>query len=79
VALIHQQQYSNSYDELRRYEIYEANLDLIEKHNNIPGCSYQMAMNQFGDMSLEEFVSWFGRPRNQTSVSKLACLFLTVC
>jgi cathepsin L len=53
------QQHKKSYDAdefFYRYNVFKANLDKIHAHNH-GGHSYSMAMNQFGDMTGDEFIS----------------------
>lgn len=49
-----QKQYSSIDEELRRYEIFSANLQEIERHNNQQS-SYTKAVNFFSDLTDEEF------------------------
>jgi cathepsin L len=47
-----------------RFNIFKANLALIEEHNNGPA-DWKMGLNQFADLSKEEFRSYLGlKPRN---------------
>ena len=50
--------YSNRLEEALRFQIFKANLEFIEKHNakaDAGEVSYRLAMNQFGDMTPNEF------------------------
>jgi len=52
--------YSKKYatdDFFNRYELFKANLDLIELHNSQAGITSTMGVNQFTDMSSAEFAS----------------------
>lgn len=56
----HQKKYTEA--ELpRRKEIFERNLAEIEKHNALNVSSYQMGVNQFTDLTSEEFAAYLGR------------------
>lgn len=52
----HRRDYSGSQEE-QRFEIFRRNLEQIAAHNAEPGRSWDMAMNQFSDLSDEEFQS----------------------
>ena len=43
--------YSSKEERLARHGIFNANLVLIKQHNNKPGVSYKMGVNQFSDMT----------------------------
>jgi len=54
-----QNQKSYHHDEfLARYKIYKNNMDFINQHN-AKNASYKVAMNKFGDLSVEEFSGLF--------------------
>jgi cathepsin L len=54
-----QNQKSYHHDEfLHRYRTFKSNLDFIEAHNKA-GKSFSVAMNKFGDLSVEEFSSMY--------------------
>jgi cathepsin L len=53
------QKHEKSYDAeefFSRYNVFKANMDKIHKHN-LGEHTYTMAMNQFGDMTAEEFIA----------------------
>jgi len=49
-------EYSKS-EETYRFTVYQENVQKIEKHNADPSQTYKMAINQFTDMTQEEFVA----------------------
>jgi len=54
-----QNQKSYHHDEfLHRYRIFKSNLDFINNHN-AKNLSYVVAMNQFGDLTIEEFSKYY--------------------
>ncbi|XP_063906830.1 procathepsin L-like [Zophobas morio] len=68
--------YQKSYDdseEQKRFDIFETNLRTIEDHNKQYGdkkVSYKMAVNQFADLTCDEFAQYYARgykPRNTES------------
>ena len=48
--------YSGLDEELRRYNIFKANVESIETHNS-QGSSYTRGVNQFSDLTEEEFMA----------------------
>lgn len=48
-------QYEDASETFRRYTIFKANTDRIHAHNTAGNSSYTMKMNQFGDLTTEEF------------------------
>merc|ERR1711936_899952 len=50
-------QYNSPKEFVQRKAIFEANLKEIEKHNAYKGNSYSMGINQFTDMTQQEFDS----------------------
>jgi C1A family cysteine protease len=55
-------------EELKRIQIFEANLKKIEEHNKLfdkNEVSYKMAINQFGDLSQEEFLDYLKTYNNK--------------
>lgn len=44
-------------EEERRHEIFRDNLKKIEQHNNNSNSTYKMGLNQFADMTKDEFLS----------------------
>jgi cathepsin L len=49
--------YSTSSEAKYRMEVFTANMKMMREHNNLPGVSYQMGVNQFSDLTKEEFRS----------------------
>ena len=47
--------YSSPKEYVQRKTIFETNLKEIEKHNELKGQTYTQGVNQFTDMSQEEF------------------------
>ncbi len=50
----HKRSYESS-EFVRRWNTWKANAKFVEKHNSDPKQTYKVAMNQFGDMSPQEF------------------------
>jgi len=46
--------YNGDEEEARRFKIFKDNVDLIHEHNS-KGASYELGVNQFADLTLEEF------------------------
>lgn len=71
--------YATKHEEQLRFEIFADNLDRIMRHESNPNRTHFLAMNQFGDLTNEEFVarytslrpvsSPFLRSRNEHSIS----------
>ena len=55
----HGKQYSDDKTESLRYTIWKSNSDYVEEHNKA-GKSYTLGMNQFGDLTVEEFAELNG-------------------
>ena len=55
----HGKQYSDDKMESLRYTIWKSNSDYVEEHNKA-GKSYTLGMNQFGDLTVEEFAEMNG-------------------
>jgi len=54
------QQHKKSYDAdefFYRFNVFKSNLDKIHQHNQHGGKSWKMSMNQFGDMTADEFIA----------------------
>jgi C1A family cysteine protease len=70
-------EYGKSYETaefFNRFNVFKANLDIIREHNS-KNMSYTMGMNEFGDMTWEEFrASYIGgyKPRTDSVRSKFA-------
>jgi len=47
--------YKNEEEKLHRFQVWLHNLDRISKHNSDTSQSFKMKLNQFGDLTLEEF------------------------
>lgn len=63
--MMHTKSYANRAEESRRYGIYMANSLLIAKHNQkfaIKEVSYKMGINEFSDMTAEEFLETMTTP-----------------
>lgn len=52
-------QYQNSTEHFYRFQIYLDNLKFIEKHNSDKTQTYTVEMNEFGDMTTEEFIEQY--------------------
>ncbi|KAJ3641087.1 hypothetical protein Zmor_027607 [Zophobas morio] len=62
--LTHKKQYSNPLEEVRRLAIFKDNLAQIEEHNAKYAkgeVTYSKAINQFGDLTKEEFLAYVNR------------------
>jgi cathepsin L len=53
-AAVHGKDYKSKYEYNYRMAVYKSNLDFIESHNR-QNLGFTVAMNQFGDLTLEEF------------------------
>lgn len=51
-----------------RYTIYQQNLDDIEAHNSA-GHSWTKGVNQFADMTTDEFKAWYSRPLPESALA----------
>ena len=51
----HGKEYCCQEEESLRLEVFTANLKKIEEHNETPGKTWTMAVNQFADLTEEEF------------------------
>jgi len=51
---LYSKEYKNEIEENARRSIFEANLEMIKQHNS-QGHSFTLAMNQFADLTHEEF------------------------
>merc|ERR550519_2805955 len=52
----HEKRYDSRTEELHRFEVFNANLKNIMEHNEA-GHSYKMGINEFSDLTQEEFES----------------------
>jgi cathepsin L len=60
---LHQKSYSDSSEELKRFQIWQQNSDYILKHNLAADNGYftfWLRMNRFGDLSNKEFAQYNG-------------------
>ncbi|KAK9073387.1 hypothetical protein SSX86_007711 [Deinandra increscens subsp. villosa] len=62
--------YSSLEEKERRFQIFKDNLMYIEQHNS-GNHSYKLGLNQFADLSVEEYRLLYNRPRNIDSKRKL--------
>lgn len=53
--------YKDDVEKAERFKIFKENVDFIESFNNDATHSYQLAINQFADITSEEFQSMVGR------------------
>ncbi|CAK8530680.1 unnamed protein product [Lathyrus sativus] len=53
----HGRTYTNSYEMEKRLQIFKENLEYIEKFNNAGNKSYTLGLNQFSDLTSEEFMA----------------------
>eukprot|EP00808_Paulinella_micropora_P007250 g64805.t1 len=53
--LKYQKQYKSTAEEARRFEAFKFNLDFVTTHNAAGNYTYKVAMNQFADLTVEEF------------------------
>ncbi|XP_058751050.1 zingipain-2-like [Vicia villosa] len=51
--------YTNSYEMEKRLQIFKSNLKYIEKFNNAGNKSYNLGLNQFSDLTNEEFMALY--------------------
>jgi Papain family cysteine protease/Cathepsin propeptide inhibitor domain (I29) len=57
----HNKTYSTAEEHAHRYEIFKSNADFVKRHNS-EGHSYTVGINQFADLTLEEFSAKYLRP-----------------
>ncbi|XP_010427118.1 PREDICTED: probable cysteine protease RDL3 [Camelina sativa] len=54
----------------RRFMVFKDNLELIEKHNSVPNLTYELGLNQFADLTDDEFQDiYLGGKTKKTSLS----------
>ena len=64
------------YDEnefYKRYEIFKSNYKRVVDHNAIPDSGFELEINQFADLTDEEFISKYARlivPAHKTAANK---------
>jgi len=65
--------YKNEEEKLHRFQVWLHNLDRISKHNSDTSQSFKMKLNQFGDLTLEEFEIYVekGLKKNNTPKRRL--------
>lgn len=51
--------YTNSYEMEKRLQIFKSNLEYIEKFNSVGNKSYNLGLNQFSDLTNEEFMALY--------------------
>lgn len=71
--------YSSEADEMKRREIFNKNVDIIDKHNFLESLglkSYKLGVNEWADLTLEEFVAlmtgYSAEKRNKTGATYLS-------
>ncbi|XP_072968500.1 senescence-specific cysteine protease SAG39-like [Typha angustifolia] len=52
--------YTNAEEKQRRFQVFKRNVEYIESSNNKPGQSYNLTVNQFADLTNEEFMVTHG-------------------
>jgi C1A family cysteine protease len=53
--------YKNNEEEIHRFQVFVQNLERIGKHNSDESKTFKMKLNQFGDMTVEEFEEYMIR------------------
>ncbi|XP_020238706.1 ervatamin-B-like [Cajanus cajan] len=53
----HQRSYTDEAEKQKRFKIFMENLEYIEKFNNAENTSYKMGLNQFSDLTDQEFIA----------------------
>jgi len=66
--------YSHS-EQIYRFEIWKENKEYIENNNADPESSFKLAMNQFGDMTKEEFAKAVSGLRSYNNISSHGIIF----
>lgn len=51
--------YTNIYEMEKRFQIFKENLEYIEKFNKVGNKSYTLGLNEFSDLSSEEFMALY--------------------
>lgn len=70
----HGKKYKDSFDESKRFNVWQSNAKFIERHNlrKAKGLeSYQMDLNQFTDLTYEEFIANFTGANLSLSLANL--------
>eukprot|EP01121_Diplochlamys_sp_Union-15-3_P014997 TRINITY_DN4873_c0_g1_i3.p1 TRINITY_DN4873_c0_g1~~TRINITY_DN4873_c0_g1_i3.p1 ORF type:complete len:322 (-),score=63.06 TRINITY_DN4873_c0_g1_i3:76-1041(-) len=66
---IYGKSYSSVEEEAKRFSIWSQNAEFISQHNTNEGKTYSVAMNKFGDLTNEEFVSQYLSGKRQITRS----------
>nr|KYP43312.1 Fruit bromelain [Cajanus cajan] len=53
----HQRSYTDEAEKQKRFKIFMENLEYVEKFNNAENTSYKMGLNQFSDLTEQEFIA----------------------
>ncbi|KAJ0399318.1 hypothetical protein ATCC90586_000452 [Pythium insidiosum] len=62
---VHQKQYASPLESEMRRAVFEVNARAVVEHNNKAGATFSMELNQFADLTWEEFKTWYlGAPQN---------------
>ncbi|KAE9604619.1 hypothetical protein Lal_00010901 [Lupinus albus] len=77
VAKIHEQwmiqyerSYENDFEKEKRLKIFKENLEYIEKFNNNANKSYKLGLNQFSDLTKDEFISSYTGLNTDFNISR---------
>jgi C1A family cysteine protease len=65
--------YSSMADRALRHQIFQANYDLIIAHNRNPSVTYTLELNQFADLTFEEFEAYYLTEIHGADSSKTHC------
>jgi len=55
----HGRTYKDEAEKARRFQVFKANADFVDRSNAAGGNSYQLAINEFADMTNDEFVAMY--------------------
>ncbi|GLD95779.1 hypothetical protein PINS_up004457 [Pythium insidiosum] len=62
---VHQKKYASPLENEMRRTVFEVNARAVVEHNNKADATFSMELNQFADMTWEEFKTWYlGAPQN---------------
>ncbi|KAE9604609.1 hypothetical protein Lal_00011067 [Lupinus albus] len=77
VAKIHEQwmiqyerSYANDIEKEKRLKIFKENLEYIEKFNNNANKSYELGLNQFSDLTMDEFIASYTGHNKDVNISR---------